>query len=248
MRLLFYPELPKKPSKMVKLLELSGIEATNHLSDSFDKVIYWSYHKTKLAPDDILIELNERYNVINKGGIDITKSRVEAVQMAVFGYNSIIDPFNYDDKIVEKSEKQCGHDFHKVIDKVDKKKKGYIYCKLLDDRYDEEHFRYYRYYVYGNKITHTSVFIMPDKYRFKGGLKGERVTYPGVFGLSDADVDKVIEYCAEFGTPLTELDVIRDDGKIYIIDVNNIPGAIIGYEKELYNQWADAFKELIEQW
>jgi len=252
MKALFYPDPPTgRNSKVKRYIELSGTTITNNPTDKYDVAVYWSYHKTIRPLDKALIELSKHHNVINIGGWDITKSKVEAIQKKVFGYNTIVDPLKCNYEILEKAEIQCGHALHRVVKNITKHRDGCIYCKLLDNRIDNNTCRYYRYFIFGDRITHTNITDVPIEQRLKGGTHGSIKTVSGCHGLTKDEEDKIIEFCREYGTTFTELDVIRDpDGRIYVIDNNNIPGGLRSsiYGEHLYREWAELFIEMLEGW
>lgn len=251
MKILFYPQKPKKPSsKMKKIVEYAKLKITCNPGDSYDRVVYWSYHKTSKEPDKALKELMQHYRIINIGGLDITKSRVEQVQKEIFGYNAIIDPFTYEGEMVEKAEMQCGHRLHRVVTNIDVPKDGYIYCRLLDNRLDDYNCVYYRYFIYGDKITHTNITTVPIENRLKGGMSGKIETVRGCEGITPEEQAKIIEYTRSYRTEITELDVIRDrDQRIYVTDNNNVPGGLKHKDyAPFYQEWAECLTEFLYKW
>ncbi len=225
MTVLLYPDGEHKRWDITQLkpyVEITGTKVTANPGDKFDTVIYWSYHKLKRSLDDTLRRLQKEYHVINIGGWDITKTRNEQVMKEVFGYNTIINPRK--EKIfLEKSELQGAHDM-RIMTGFRGFRDRYLYVKLLDTSLNGM-YRDFRIYVFGGKI---SLVITKDKTtgdRFAGAIRAKVKAYYNASELfSQDEIVKICTYCEAYKTEFTELDAARDkDGKLYILDNNNMP-------------------------
>ena len=257
MKLLLYPDGEHKRWDITKLksyIEITGIKITANPSDRFDAIIYWSYHKLKRPLDDTLRRLQKEYHVINIGGWDITKTRNEQVMKEVFGYNTIIDP-RKEKVFLEKSELQGVHDM-KIMTGFRGFRNRYLYVKLLDTSLNGM-YRDFRICVFGNKI---SLVITKDKApgdRFAGAIRAKVKAYYDASDLFTQDeIAKICAYCETYKTEFTELDAVRDkDGRLYILDNNNIPSFSLtmkklfaGDDNRLLKYLSDEFYQMVRNY
>lgn len=226
MKLLIYPDSLHKRWKITQLkayVETSGVEIVTDPERDFDVVIYWSYHKLVRNLDNTLLSLDKRYDVINIGGWDISKTRNERVMHHAFGYNTLIDPFTYKGKMLEKSEMQGLHTMREVKD-VKILKPGYIYVKQIDNRTDDKHVMDYRLYIFDSKVVMVVTKERPIQDRYGGVRESVLKCYTNPEDiLSHREQDNITRYCKIYKTSFTELDGVRhNDGKLYIVDNNNV--------------------------
>lgn len=227
MKILIYPDTNHKRWKITQLkpyVEETGVQLAKDKNDSFDVLLYWSYHKGIRALDDFLLRERANRHVINIGGWNTTKTHNERIMKEVFGYNTVIDPNTYKGVMAEKSEKQGAHDLT-IIDAFKGKKRGYIYVKLLNNRIDENTVRDYRIFAYRGKVGLVLTKDKDIKDRFAGAIKSKiNVYYNPIDLFSEEEIEKIEQFCWAYNTEFTELDACRDeDGRLYIVDNNNIP-------------------------
>ena len=258
MKVLFYPDKIHEYSKMHRYMNILGYDMVFDPDEPFDIAVLWSHHKTILRPDERLTDLMRKNHFINAGGLDITKIRIEQVMMDVFGYNALVDPLNTEERVfISKNDRQTRHDI-KVVNNggTSRAKPGRIYLKLLGDKVNE-YYRTYRCFVVGNKISASAETLYPIAHRFDHADK--RIMVKPSSWLSKTERRLIVEFCAAHGTELTELDVIRNrddakDGRIYIVDNNNIPARATpwpgpeAYDDNFYNKMAPFIKEFMETW
>jgi len=258
MKLLIYPDSIHRKWKITKLkvfCEAAGIEVVTDKTKPFDRVIYWSYHKTFRPHSIDTVNLDNRHRMINFGCADIRKSKVENVMLQSFGYNAIINP-EQSTNFLEKSELQGAHSL-RICSKFEGYKGNCIYVKFLDGRIDEQTVRDYRIYVFGDKI---SLVVTKDKSvndLFAGSLKSKMQCYYDPLELfTEKEIENILNFCSKYRVEVTELDAMRDsDGRLYIVDNNNIP-AYSTTEKELFEAdnckvlkyVSNDLKEFLEQW
>jgi len=224
MKLLLYPDgvHNRYNCTMIKAyIEHLGIEVVTDPAKEFDVVMYQSYHKHYRRHNDTIRQLSKKYDIINIGCEDVRKSKNEEIMLKAFGYNSALTKGC---TILEKSELQGKHDMQ-VVSKI-RNKPGYIYVKLLDNKISATHVRDYRILVFDYKVRAIMTKDKPLKDRF-AGVNSSNVTWCDYSALSVDEIDNIENYCKLYKTHYTELDAVRDNGELYIIDNNNCPAYAI---------------------
>jgi len=237
MKILLYPESKLVHfAKLKYYIERNGYEVVSDPKEPHDKAIWWCYDTFRK-----LDETARELNLINRGGHDASKRKVERVMKEVFGYNALI----HDGEVYIKSDLQGVHE--------GEVKDGLI-CKLIDDEVNNLHVNY-RVYVFGDKISLIWVSRKEKENRFKGNSKSVYNTATKDIGkfFSDEEQAKIIEFMQVYGLDFSELDILRDKtGKIYIVDQNNIAGIMASEyfkdvdEQEFMDFLASEFKNFIE--
>lgn len=255
MKVLFYPDKVMEFSKMHKIIDMCGIETTNDPQDTYDVAVFWSHHKKILHPDAHLADIMANKHVINIGGLDVTKTKVERIMMEVMGYNAIVPPeYNMQMPIIQKNDRQANHCISIIYNDSNYVKSKDVVClRLLSDNVGDN-YRTYRCFISGDHIVSSWENIYSDKSRFGKPISRDRVKTSS--WLSKEERALIVKYCAVYGTEFTELDIIRDahDNRIYIVDNNNIPGRTNVwpgdeiYSNEVYEELADNFMELLNKW
>jgi hypothetical protein len=205
----FYPEIPRKSNRIYKYLVKLGIPINKEEQNS----VYWSY-KTK----DI-----ETKASINRGGNDVSKSKVDECFKQAFGYSLGLNPETHKGTCLKKSETQAVHD-GVIVKCPTKREDGYVYEYIIDTRVSRTEVRdmrvfycfspglvIYKYRDIENAFLHNSTraeAIIPE------------------FEFSYEEIENINKFCELFGMEFCELDVLRhSDGRIFIVDVNNVAGA-----------------------
>lgn len=217
MVILFYPE-PLKEQPMAKagraLSRHPEITWHNDPTRPHDVHIFWSYTKNSIVPDEITLKSK---NVINRGCWDISKKKVHRI------YNDIsINPKHHKGACVEKIDQQAMNEHHKLIVCPTEPKTGYVYEKYFEN---VEYGYYVKYRVsYADGITH--VIKRYNSYPFIDDiLKFEVIDKRIIF--SEQQEKELIEKSKLFGLNFGEFDVVMDGDIPIVVDVNNIPGAVI---------------------
>jgi hypothetical protein len=167
---------------------------------------------------------------INGGCTDVSKSRVEEVFKATFGYGSFIDPRKSD--VVMKTEIQSIKDIaHR---KACEPKPGYVAQRFIDTRHDGL-FVDLRVAFAGAKIVTVAVKRKP---LFRRATNAHILFTDPKFVFSSSEIQQLNSFGEAFGLDFGEADVLRDHdtGKLYVVDVNPTANADVEFptiEKQL---------------
>ena len=253
-KVLFYPDPPiQHPghtlSKTITYFKLLGYQLTNDINDDWDIAVNWNIKDVHDSP----IELwSTKKKVLNVFCNNVLKSHVDSIFKEVFGYSSFADTSKYG-YCVKKSNRQSAHD-GEFIRTPCKQEKGWIYQKLIDNRLSPGVIYDIRLPVFHGEIPIIVIKARTVEGTFENSFsKNKRYwTAPVEEYLSRKETSLISEFCIKIGLDIGELDALRDNstGKLYIIDVNNIPGAGLFEHVEngeaLKNELAQFFKKQIE--
>ncbi len=225
----FYPQYPSKRSVLYKIFGILNYNRTNNPNTQFDIVINWQ-DTTFQKKYNILNELKNKYKVINYHCTDISKKYVDKIHRKIFGYNTTIDPKTYRGKAVKKSDYNAQHDGHIIECPVKTIDKDFIYQKLIDNKFDNTMVEDIRTPIFNGYIPLVYLKYKPLDKRFGSFLTGHyaikdtSIRQPEEVYTKD-EISHINNFSKAIGLDYGELDILRDrqDGKIYIIDVNNTP-------------------------
>jgi hypothetical protein len=219
---LFRPETPAPGHAMYKICLHLGYRITSDRTRRFRVGVRWS--DTAFAPDDeILSGLAHEHTVANIACQDTSKARVAELFARVFGYTLAVDPRVYQGKCVQKSDANAQHD-GRIIQAPTNPEPGYVYQRLIDNEVEAGVVQDMRMPVIGDRMPFVYVKYRPTEVRFKN--RNSRVELGQVEELlSPEEVASVKAFCAAMRLDYGEIDVLRnrDDGRIYIVDVNTTP-------------------------
>jgi hypothetical protein len=220
---LFYPHYPSKRSVLYKILGLMDYNRTNNPELKYDYVINWQ-HETFREKIPFLEELNKKKPVINLNCNDISKKYIDSVFKSVFGYCTEINPATYKGICVKKNNINAMHDGKIIECPVNDPDKNYIYQKLINNIYDDKLVQDIRTPVIKGHIPIVYLKRRPIEGRFAREKTTSRIGNPDKI-FSDEEKSKIKKYCEKLELEYGDLDILRDndDGKIYIVDVNNTP-------------------------
>ena len=191
----FYPDKPMSCQKVWYFKRNLNFKFTE-INDS-DVCILWDKEFT----------INkEQKGLINGGCLDTTKLVVDKAFDHVFGYSTQVDEGICGRKSIYQSRKDL-----KVIDYDGNPQKGYIYQKIFKDPLE------IRMIIFDRQIDCIRLF----------NARKDAMDYTLDLDLftSREERNKIISFCHYFKLDYGEIDCMRDEkGKLYIIDVNNIPG------------------------
>jgi len=247
MKVLFYPDtLVKRGGKSLTqhAFEQLGYEITTDINSDWDFAIYWNFQSKSDVPTEL------KGKVINIKCNDVLKDKVERVNSNVFGYSSEANTNRYG-VAVKKNINQSHKDFSIIFTPCENEN-GYIYQKFINNRIAIDKVRDFRFFfAFGEYI-----FTVKDK-----DLAGAFVQQWGksevILGnnvneyFENAEVEKIKEVVKRMGLDLGAVDVVRDhsDYKLYVIDINNIPGmAPIEITPPVMQAFIKLVKENIEKW
>jgi len=220
---LFYPQYPSKRSVLHKILGVLNYNRTNNPKFKFDYVINWQ-DTTFRKEIPFLTELNKKQHVINLNCNNISKKYVDNVFRSVFAYCTEIDPVTYKGVCVKKNNINALHDGQIIECPVDKTDKNYIYQKLINNTYNDHLIQDLRTPIIKGNIPIVFLRRRPIEGRFAREKNTSRIGNPDEI-YSNEEKNKIRKFCEKMNLEYGDLDILRDndDGKIYIIDVNNTP-------------------------
>jgi hypothetical protein len=248
--ILFYPQFPGRLSVLFKVIRELQYNITNNPRIKHDLTIYWD-NTTYRYPDDKIIEIGRKEKIVNFNSRDISKSHVEKVFSDVFGYSISVDPKTFEGSLVKKNEKNAAHD-GVIIRGLVEPEEGYIYQKIINNRYNSKLVVDMRVPVINGKIPFIYLKYKPITRRFAHFREAKQKIKPTEVHqvsqlLSDEEISKIGVFCQRIGLDYGEIDILRDnnDKRIYIIDVNNTPyGPSVGkLKKECINKLSVFFKK-----
>jgi hypothetical protein len=220
--ILFYPDKPDYSQVLYKICNVSGYAMSNSVESRSDLIIAFQ-DVTRRADDEVLTELAASTPVVNQYCDDISKTRVEEVFRDVFGYGTFVNPETHVGPCVMKSNENAMHDGEVVVCPTTPTGGDVVYQKLINN-------------VVGDEVLDIRVPIIRGaipfvylKYRnvrSRFSNFNSRVTMDSDDSVFSADeISELTHFADRLGLDFGELDVLRDgdDGKIYIVDVNNTP-------------------------
>jgi len=266
MKLLTWPNGLGGGQRLSVFRQMLGFE---HTTDPTDPDITVAIHYNKLNrrvyPKE-LAALEERgIKVWNKDVLNVKKDYVDDIFTEVFGYSLRLDPTKHRGMAVIKTSQQAVHG-GKLIEcpipewRVDVKPRMSgngephyrQYQKFIDTRISKELIRDYRILymarqpvmLFEKHIESRCLFHVP-----KGAYLDIRPT-PNLYpSFSSDEIAKIGEFVEAFKLDFGEIDVLRQnsDGKIYIVDINDLPcGSVTNViEPEIVKYLADEFKRLM---
>ncbi len=220
---LFYPQYPSKRSVLYKIVRLMNYNRTNNPGLKYDYVINWQ-DTTFRKKIPFLEELHKKQYVINLNCNDISKKYIDSVFKSVFGYCTEIDPVTFKGLCVKKNNINAMHDGQIIECPVDNPDKNYIYQKLINNIYDDTLVQDLRTPVIKGKIPVVYLKRRPITGRFARQKTTSRLGNPDKV-FSAEEKNKIKEFCEKMNLEYGDMDILRDndDGRIYIVDVNNTP-------------------------
>lgn len=218
--ILCYPKRPDGWHALYHITHVLGLQMSNDPHKTFDVCIAF-LDTTKRPEDATLRDLEQKTRVINARCGDISKVRVEEIFKKVFGYGMAVDPRNFNGPYVKKSDINGQHS-GQLQQAHAEPEEGYIYQRLINNRYEND-LATIRTMIFDGTIPFTNYRIRTMSDRFDVVRHALWVDTDQAF--SKDEQEKILQFCKEFGLDYGELDILRDadDGKIYIVDVNNTP-------------------------
>ncbi|MTI29309.1 hypothetical protein, partial [Xanthovirga aplysinae] len=219
--ILIYPHFPSRRAVIYKICNALNYNITNKLDNDFDLVLYYEYRTYR--KDFEALEKLQGKKVVNLYSRNIGKEYVDEMHQKIFGYSTRLSPKEYVGPLVKKSLINAIHDGEVINGPIDKIEEGFIYQKLIDNGVEGNRVRDIRVPVINYEIPFIYYRYRNIDSRFKD--IGESTMQQVNDELSDEEVKKILEFCRAINFEFGELDVLRDnqDGKIYIVDVNNTP-------------------------
>ncbi len=217
-----WPESPSPFSALYKICHRLGLRITTQAQQIDDVVFAWEdttvrktdYPQNRLAPGRI---------ILNGACSDIRKRHVARVFGEVFGYTFEVDPQTYQALMVRKSDANAPHDGTIIQGPLRDDRQDVVYQKLIDNvvcGLVED----LRVPIFGDIIPFCLLKRMAIEDRFTNDT-GTGIICETADTLSAGEIADILRFCRAMGLDYGELDVLRnnEDGKIYIVDVNNTP-------------------------
>ncbi|MBP9749830.1 MAG: oligosaccharide flippase family protein [Candidatus Pacebacteria bacterium] len=224
--ILCYPDLPQWYHILYKICPHIGFRITNNPNTPAD--IYMRFEDTTVGVAyPALTNLATKHPVLNLHCIDISKAHVEEVFNEVFGYGMVVDPRTHTGVCVRKSNENAVHD-GTIITAPCEPKAGYIYQTFINTACDGTRPMDLRIPIFQDKIPFILKRYKSTDDIFDITLEVEFADVDSV--LTDKEKKLVIEFARRMGLDYGEMDALRncDDGRLYIVDVNNTPGGPVG--------------------
>lgn len=201
-----------------------GLRITTDPAAPCAAAIHWR-DATHRPPNPLLEGRAASLPVINLRANDISKTRVEQVMRAVFGYGLAVDPLTTRGPLVEKSDLNGLHDARILTGPLPSRLEGRVYQRLIGQRCAGDCVEELRVPVMGDRIP----FVLRKYKRLQDRLalstRGTLAETEDV--LDEREITRLIEFSRGMGVDFGELDVIRDDvtGRIHVLDANSTPAA-----------------------
>ena len=220
--LLVYPHYPSRGSALYKISRILNYNVTNKPESHYNLAVYWEY-LTFREEYQFLESITDETKVINLYSRDISKVFVDKAFKKVFGYSTFIDPKTYSGKIVKKNDINAIHDGTILQGPVKTTEDGFIYQILINNAGPDNTVIDIRVPIVNGTIDFVYEKFKPVNNRF--GHPSKSVVRKIEDMLSTKEIELLNKLCDEMQLEFGEMDVLRnqDDGKIYVIDVNNTP-------------------------
>ena len=220
---LTFPHRPEPDAVLYKICHFLGYRITDNVERKADLILNWE-DCTFRRPYAALEDLDRRQPVLNLRCRDISKRKVEAVHQAVFGYGLEVNPRKFVGRCVKKSDDNATHDGRIIQCPVKDTDERAVYQRVVNNSRDGQFVEDIRVPVFGSTIPFCYRKVRPVGDRFSNQNSSANVCEVSEV-LSAGEVSLLVRFCHEMGLDYGEVDVLRDvdDGKVYIIDVNNTP-------------------------
>jgi len=243
MTILFYPDPINAECKLYHHLRNIGVQFHNDISQPYDLIFYWSYHKEVREHDAWLTEQHAKQAVINYGCNDIRKTRLHEV----FETGLIIDPATYKGMAVEKGNGQCSKD-ERLVECPMPPRADRIYLRYIDTFKQDEYNSYYidyRLFYFGcisfvcRKKRYTTIFDRKN-YEWEAIPK---------FFIPTNIINYIENKCRLFGFDCGEIDLLQDtDGRYYVIDLNNVSGIAYNWNQPQQYDIRRYYEDALDNW
>ena len=222
-RVLTYPELPESKSIIFKIARHNHWALTNNLRKKCDFAIAW---QNRTLRDDFpaLRDLRKKMPVLNLHCNNIMKTYIDDFVYEVFGFKTRINPLVHIGPAVVRSEWKATHSGKIVQCPIATVKENCIYQIVINNKTEKDLFEDIRVPVVAGGIPFIYIKLKSPESRFETMANKVILKQPDEI-LSKDEQQKILEFTRIIGLDLGEVDVLRnrDDGRIYVVDVNNTP-------------------------
>ena len=232
-KILFLPEPPKPIFVIHKILLFLGYRITDNTSHAVHLGMKWlnAFDGSPFLPDVTVFEKlslpPHRIPIINMSCRDVSKRQVSVAFEKFFGYSVSIDPLIYKGQCVRKSNWNGLHVGTILECPIAIPEGDFVYEKLINNEAGNGFVEDIRVPIFKNIIPFVYIKqrtlddrLVDRKHTAKKVILSEASAY-----LNKDEINKIFQFCEFLGLDYGEIDVLRnkDDGKIYIVDVNNNP-------------------------
>ncbi len=221
--ILAHPHFPSRGSTLYKIARELGYNVSNKPTRTFELVVAWEY-LTFREEYQVAEKLSGQYRVLNLYNRDISKARVDQLHQEVFGYRTEIDPLTFQGKAVRKSDINAIHNYAVIDCPLTEREEGSFYQILINNEVENgTKVEDIRVPIIGGTISFAYRKHRDIAVRFKNPIFCRPEPIESL--LSSAEIAQVNRLAESFRLDFGEMDVLRnrDDGRIYVIDVNNTP-------------------------
>ncbi|MFC1530404.1 hypothetical protein ACFL6R_06785 [Gemmatimonadota bacterium] len=221
--ILCYPGYPHKKTVLFKICREAGFNISTRSDRPFDLAIAWE-NVTWRDEYPELERIGIRSKVLNLNCRDISKSRLGEVFDRVFGYPLTVNPTTHEGDCAKKNDRNASKSGEIVHCPIAQREEGFAYHRLVRSDCGDGLLEEIRVPVIDGLIPMVFIKHKSADDRFRTNwLDVTEKTAQEVF--SEAELEKIGEFCRAFGLDYGEIDVLRDvdDGRIYIVDANNTP-------------------------
>ena len=219
-----YPHFQK--STTYYMLRKAGVEINNKLNGKYDMGIFWDPRMDINKQTPKLKQNGKKIKLVNLFLVDTSKDFVAKSFENHFGYGYHVDPTTFDGYCISKHNgngtKSCF--FLKCPINATDIFKDHSYQRIIDytDKRDPDTLYELRVPIVGGIIPCILFKTRNRGLRFTSKNRSIQIVNPLKY-LTEQECNKIITYCRYIGLELGEIDILRshEDGKIYIIDVNN---------------------------
>ncbi len=220
--LLVIPQFPSSRTSLYKIARALRCRLTNRAVKAPALIIYFNDHTHSPEPE---IPVQYRgIRLLNAQCTDISKTHVDEVHSAVFGYNTRIDPRLHQGNAVVKSNSNAMHDGHIVHCPLSEVPEDTICQLLINNAFNEEWVVDYRVPVIGGAIPLVYLKFKSFHQRFTNHVAHTEMKRPAEV-FSQTELDQLRRFALAMKADFCEFDVLRhkENGLIYVIDVNKTP-------------------------
>lgn len=220
--ILLLPDKPDYSHILYKICHSLGMTMSTSVGSQPDVIMAFE-DVTKRRHHNVLAELSAHHFVVNERCDDISKTRVEEVFREVFGYGTFVDPTTYAGLCVVKSDDNAMHDGTLVQCPTVPSRDDVVYQRVINNRAGDEVVDI-RVPIVGHVIPLIYWKYRDAKFRFSNWNDRAIIDSPDS-AFSESELELIRAFSDKLGLDFGELDVLRDndDGRIYIVDVNNTP-------------------------
>jgi len=235
MKILTYPKPAHEIWKIHHIFKYLGVETTTNPDHDWDIAIN-TVHACTYAINNYPFP-----DAINGYFYNELKTYVSEVHYDVFGYTWEVDPLRHIGMALKKSNFNAVK-YGEYVQCPRDREKDFVFARIIDTQLPNFKKRDIRV-VWMNGIKFIVAKDKQPDEPFKTLSTTEYNEIEDPFTANE--IDKISEFCYMINLDYGEIDILRSnyDNRIYIVDVNNLPGYGWLKDKVWLQRYSDAFKE-----